>query len=331
MYQTDPGALPDDRFSPGNLSWLVPGNSGRMLDARRSPVRVTAIDIDHGYFEVEILAFEDNGVRWLIPLEEVTRYQFAPGGARADPVAVASMEDVIRQLDVTVAIPADRESRRETTQKIAAERARARAWLTAHGAPNTIDVTAHIASRRGSTEAVCWLADYLAECLPAGLPDMDEQLAASYVSNPGSGDLVRAHVITAARLGLCSYQGKVIRDAASLSGAWSEERRAAHILIRTAFAQELWRRAAHPGLMIYRGIGLQGDAGFETASVGLISASLARTVAESHFSAASSTAAALLRRELPVERLFMTFLETSAMNGKYLEAEAVLFGDGRLI
>ena len=66
MYQTDPGALPDDRFSPGNLSWLVPGNHGRLLDARRTPVRVTAIDIHHGYFEVEILAFEDKGARWLI-------------------------------------------------------------------------------------------------------------------------------------------------------------------------------------------------------------------------------------------------------------------------
>jgi hypothetical protein len=39
----------------------------------------------------------------------------------------------------------------------------------------------------------------------------------------------------------------------------------------------------------------------------------------------------LLRRQLPVERLFMTFLETSAMNGHYLDAEVVLFGNGRLI
>jgi hypothetical protein len=36
----------------------------------------------------------------------------------------------------------------------------------------------------------------------------------------------------------------------------------------------------------------------------------------------------LLRRQLPVERLFMTFLETSAVNGQYLEAEVLLFGNG---
>jgi hypothetical protein len=331
MYQTDRGAPPDGQFSPGNLSCLVPGNHGRLLDARRTPVRVTAIDIHHGYFEMEILAFEDKGARWLIPLEEVTHYQFALDSVRADAVAVASMKDIIRQLDVTVEITVHEESHRESMQKIAAERVRADAWLTAHGVPDKIDVTANIASRRGSPEAVRWLADYLAECVPAGLPDMDQHLAASYISNPGSGDLVRAHLITAARLGLCGYEGKAIRDTSSLSGKWTEERRAAHIIIRTGFVQALWIRAAHPRLMIYRGIGLLGDAELEASGVALMSATLSRAVAESHFNSEPSPAAALLRGQLPIERLFMTFLETSAMNDKYLEAEAVLFGNGRLI
>jgi len=267
------------QFSAGNLSWLVPGNHARMLDARRTPVRVTGIDLQHGYFEVEILAFEDSGARWLVPLEEVSHYQFAPESTRADAIAVASMEDIIRQLDVTVRIAVEQENHRETMQQIAAERARADAWLAAHGAPDTIDVTPHIASRRGSPDAIRWLAEYLAEGLPPGLPDMDDQIAAKYVSNPGSGDLVRAHLITMARLGLCGYHGKVIRDESSMSGIWSEERRAAHIRIRSGFVQALWRRAAPAGLMLYRGIGLQTDAEFEPSRVGLISASMARVTA----------------------------------------------------
>ncbi len=331
MYQSDPAALPDDQFSAGSLSWLVPGNHARMLDARRTPARVTGIDTQHGYFEVEILAFEDSGARWLVPLEEVSHYQFAPESACADAIAVASMENIIRQLDVTVRIAVEQESHRETMQQVAAERARADAWLAAHGAPDTIDVTPHIASRRGSQEAIRWLAEYLAESLPPGLPDMDDRIASKYVSNPGSGDLVRAHLITMARLGLCGYHGKIIRDESSMSGTWSEERRAAHIRIRSGFVQALWSRAAPAGLMLYRGIGLQTDAEFEPSRVGLISASMSRSVAESHFDSATSPTAVLMRRELPVQRLFMTFLETAAMNGKYLEAEAVLFADGRLI
>lgn len=331
MYQTDPGALPDDRFSPGDLCWLSPGNIGRVLDGRRTPVRVTAIDLPHGYFEVEVLAFEDKGARWLVPLEEVTHYQFALGGARAAAAAIAGMEGIIRKLDVTVDIKQDQRGRREGTQKIASERARADAWLSAHSTPDNIDVTAHIVSRRGSPEAARWLADYLGERLPAGMPDMDKEFAASFVSNPGSGDLVRAHLITAARLGLCDYRGKAIRDPSSLSGIWTEERRAAHIVARTGFVQALWRRAAHPGLMVYRGVGLQTGAELEARGAPLISATLSRDVAESHFNSESAVSAALVRRQLPVERLFMTFLETAAMNDRYLEAEAVLFGNGRLI
>jgi hypothetical protein len=83
--------------------------------------------------------------------------------------------------------------------------------------------------------------------------------------------------------------------------------------------------------MIYRGIGLQADSELEPAAAALISVTLSRAVAESHFNSASCPAGALLRRQLPVDRLFMTFLETQAMNEKYREAEAVLFGNGRLI
>ena len=37
--------------------------------------------------------------------------------------------------------------------------------------------------------------------------------------------------------------------------------------------------------------------------------------------------ALLVRQRVPVSRLFMTFLETAAMNDRYREAEAVLIGD----
>lgn len=331
MYQTDPDALPDGHFAPGELRWLVPGNWGRLLDARRTPVRVTGVDVAHGYFEAEILAFEDAGARWLVPLEEVTSYQFAPDGAQAPAGAVADMQAAIGRLNVTVDIPADQTARRRSQARIAAERARAGAWLTAHGAPARIDPGTFIASRRGSAEAAGWLAGYLAEAGLDGLPGMDHELAASYVSNPWSGDLVRAHLITIARLGVAAYQGKAIRDPASLAGRWAEHRRAEHIIHRAAFTQALWQRASRPGLMIYRGIGLPGEAAPAIRATGLVSASFSRAVAESHFDAPLTGTAALLRTRLPTDRLFMSFLETKAMNKQYLEADAVLFTSGGLL
>ena len=38
-------------------------------------------------------------------------------------------------------------------------------------------------------------------------------------------------------------------------------------------------------------------------------------------------AAAIWRQRTPVDRLFMTFLETAAHNERFLEAEAILIGD----
>jgi hypothetical protein len=79
--------------------------------------------------------------------------------------------------------------------------------------------------------------------------------------------------------------------------------------------------------MIYRGIGLQAGAEIVAdRGSALVSATFSRPVAESHFDASRAPAAVLLRRQMPIERLFMTFLETPALCGRYLEAEAVLFG-----
>jgi hypothetical protein len=160
---------------------------------------------------------------------------------------------------------------------------------------------------------------------------MDDELATSYVSNPWSGDLIRAHLITIARLGLCGYRGKAIRDEASLSGKWAESRRAGHIIIRAAFTQALWERADRAGLMVYRGIGLPAREELKLRAIPLTSATFSRAIAESHFNSESADAAALLRRRLPVARLYMTFLETPAMNKQYLEADAVLFGSDSLL
>jgi len=329
MYQYDPDARPDSEFAPGELRWLVTGNTGRLLDGRRTPVRVTALDLAHGYFEAEILAFEDAGARWLVPLEDVTRYQFAPGGHNAGPDAVAAMTEAIARLDVLLEITADPAAGLRTRGEIAAAREHADAWLTAHGVTESIDPQPYIARCRGSDDAAGWLAAYLAEATPPGLAALDAELTAGYVSSPGSGDLVRAHLIVLAELGLCGYRGKAIRDPASLDGPYRRDARRAHIIARAGFTQALWARADQDGLMLYRGIGLPGRARLTVRTDTLISATFARPVAESHFNGIRSDAAALLRCRLPADRLLFTFLETAAMNRQFLEAEAVLLpGEG---
>jgi hypothetical protein len=51
-------------------------------------------------------------------------------------------------------------------------------------------------------------------------------------------------------------------------------------------------------------------------------------VAEAHFAGGPSiTCAVMWRQTVSPDRLFMTFLETAAMNRQFKEAEAILIGD----
>src|SRR6185437_16388873 len=91
VYQSDPDRAPDSEFLPGAQRYLVTGNQARLLDPRRTPVHVTSVRPDSGFFEVQIDAFEDKGARWLVPLEEADSYQFAAGSATAAPAALTEL------------------------------------------------------------------------------------------------------------------------------------------------------------------------------------------------------------------------------------------------
>ena len=79
IYESDPNRLPDSEFVPGTIHYLVAGNEGRLLDARRTPVKVIAVKEATGHFVVEVTSFEDAGAHWEIPFEEASQFQFHRG------------------------------------------------------------------------------------------------------------------------------------------------------------------------------------------------------------------------------------------------------------
>lgn len=85
--------------------------------------------------------------------------------------------------------------------------------------------------------------------------------------------------------------------------------------------------------MLYRGMALH-DRPTNADSPGrrhspLISMSFSPQVAESHYQSSEAAMAALYRQRLTPHQLFMTFLETTAMNRQFREAEAVLLANGQ--
>jgi hypothetical protein len=323
VYRSDKHRAPDADFEPGALRHLVAGRPGRLLDPRRTPVRVTALDLDRGYFEVEIQAFEDAGARWLVPMESVHNYQFA-GGPDVPREALEAMREVVARFNRPLVVPADPDARARSLRRLGEERARARQWLDDAGvAPVELDLL--IRGRSGDPERYQLLARYLDA---QDVAEIETGFASTYVSGPGSGELVKGHAIVLAELGLCPFEGTVIRDPALFAGAWTKERRARHLLARMGFVQALLTLSGPAEAPVYRGFSVEGTFGPRHVS-SFVSATFSADVANAHFGARDPKAstAALLRQPLPIDRVFMTFVETAEMNDRYREAEAVLIGD----
>ena len=320
IHESDPDQAPDSDFEPGDLGHLVPGNTGRMLDTRRTPVRVGSVDPGLGTFEVEVLAFEDRGARWLVEAERVARFQFPPDAPRARAATVAALAAAVDRFGQPLDIPIDPRARGRTRARLRDEERRA---ATALGdAPQHID----LGGRLGDPSVQHALHEYLAT---RGLNDLETGFAARYVSNPSSGELVKGHEIVIARLGLVPYHGKVVRDARLFADAWSEERRAEHVVARLGFVRAMLRAAGHDRVWLYRGLTAEGPLSDPPART-FVSTTFDRAVAESIAGRGAATVVSVLIGQLvSADRVFMTFIETAELNRVYHESEVILLADRR--
>ena len=320
VYASDPDAAPDSEFEPGALGYLVAGNRGRLLDARRTPITVTSVAADRGAFELEIGAFEDAGARWELPLEDVGRLQFGPRARLADAGAVEALRRAVARFDHELTIDCDPGVREETLRRIAAERERLCDSLASQGVTG-VDVSACIERRSGDERLYALLERAMAD---HGVAELERELSTTFVSNPRSGELVKGHAIVLAELGLCPYRGKIVRDPRLFDEPWSKARRAGHLVLRLAFAQAL---LGEEDVVVYRGAAVDGALA-EPPPASFVSGTMSREVGMAHFEGGASTRTAVLwRQRVPVTRVFMTFLETRAMNERFREAEVVLIGD----
>jgi hypothetical protein len=297
IYEHDANAAPDADFAPGRLADLVTGNRGRLLDPRRTPVTIVGIAVETGQFLVRVEAFEDAGAVWEVAFEDAGRFQFARGGAQT---ATAQLEAAVARFDRPLTI----EGRAPALDRLTEEREAAREWLIA-----LPELGSYVAERVG--EPALWRA-LEAFMDSRGVLALERAFARRFVSNPWSGELVKGHAIVLAELGLCPFRGKVVRNPALFEGDWSRARRATHLLARLAFVHELFGGP----VTVYRGAREP-----ETAS--FVSASFSRAVAEANV---EGRAGVVRDWVVPPERLFMTFMETEALNRPYREAEAVLLG-----
>ncbi len=276
IYQRDPAPRPDADFEPGALVHLVPGNAGRMLDPRRTPVRVAALQPETGCWTCEVTAFEDRGACWTLPFESIRHFQFERDAVRAGAAAVAAFEEQIRRFAVSLVLEPDPERAQATRAVLDRRRTDAAAWL-AERAPTLRRVaTLDHAVRRAPIATIAAFETFMHE---HGLLEMDRALAGAYVTNPASGEMVKGHLITMAEMGIAPFRGTIVRDPATFEGEWRKSRRADHVLWRTAFLHAMLAALQLETLELYRGV--PSEAGIDPARSNVLESwSFSREVAE---------------------------------------------------
>ena len=202
VYQSDPAAEPDTNFQLGDLALAVAGNRGRLLDARRTPLSLTAVDPVRCEIEVRIDAFEDRGTRWRLPAWEITRLQLAHDSQRASPAAIAELRRAVERFNRPLLVEADAAAIADTRRRIEEQRALIRAELAF--VDMRIDLETCVQRRVGEPRLYAALERCLAN---QQLTELDRRFCETMVSNPRSGELVKGHAIVLAELGLCRFEG----------------------------------------------------------------------------------------------------------------------------
>ncbi len=319
---------PVSELETGCFHHLVPGQKGFLNDPRQTPIEITEINLDTGFFTVAVLDFEDRGAHWSIPFENVSQYGFPATASHATPSVQKAIAFTVQRFDHPLVIEVSTERQAVTEQEISQRIPEARQWLRTEGQfLHTEKQLPDVHLRKGSPALIKDLQRFLEH---HGLWELEERFSSTYVSNPRSGELIKGHGIVLAEMGLAPFHGKVVRDPNTFIH-YPKPVRQHHILWRLAFLRALFAELNCPHLLVYRGIRVNDTASPHSPGT-WISTALHPPVAMEHITHINPTQTGLMySRWMPVDRLWMTFYETRAMNQHYLETEAVFLGPEKTV
>jgi hypothetical protein len=323
VHQFDRNMRPDSDFQPGQLRFLCIGNQCRLIDARRTPGVIESVSPD-GFFRWRISAFEDKGEYWDVPLEDVVRYQFALDCRELSADRVNQLEAQIASFNRPLSIVAQPEQRAQTERIICEVEGSVVSWLYKNSKPVPAFSVLEELSENEAQAIASSLTKYMQSC---GLGEQEKLTAKTYVLNPFSGEWIKGLQIACAELGLKDFRGKIPRTADIFSGRGSKQLRQRYIIHRLAFVRAVFKSAGHKEVTLFRGMAAEGD--WRVRSHRFFSSwTFSRTVAEAFSSSvADARHSYFIRRTLPIEKLFLTCVETAAMNRQYHEHEAVVIHD----
>jgi hypothetical protein len=325
-HQFNPKMLPDEQFAKGELKYIVVGNECRLLDRRRTPGIVRSIDIEGGFFRWEITDFEDMGKYWDVPLEDVVRFQFKIGSEYLDSITVTKLQEKIVTVDkISNVAPSISDS--ELCSKLIGECvSKVSSWLDLHSQYFSKGHKLDFTNKFGPESL---RDDFMRYLKSVDLWEVEKLVSEVQVMNPQSGDTIKALQIVMAEMGVKPYQGKWVRSPSAFEGLCSKDKLKTYIEHRIGFIRAFYAKIGLQQVTLYRGMSTewawQPDTkdSYRFWSSWTFSYDVAKDFSDLSPGNKHQNSY-LIKRAIPVEKLFMTYLETESMNKQYIEAEAIV-------
>jgi hypothetical protein len=326
VHQFNENRRPDHEFIAGAERFLVAGNFCRLLDRRRTPGFVEEVFPTTGFFRWRITDFEDKGKYWDIPLEDVSKFQFEIDSREEAPSTIDAFKRTIEKFQEPLIIKAKSMIRDETNNHLLKESVEIENWLESELRICDQQTLDKLTAAAKSTEIAAALRNHMDA---QGLAEQERLTAETYVLNPSSGEWLKGMQIVLAEMGLKDFNGKVVRSSSIFEGPGEKELRRRYLFSRLSFVRAVFHLLGRREVVLFRGMSAEGTwrGGAEKF---FSSWTFSKRVAEAFTSFDSDGPIGhsyLVKRTFPVEKLFMTHIETDAMNGRYQEAEAVVIHD----
>lgn len=314
----------EGQLEQAGLGHLVIGATLYLKDPRNTPIKVLSLEVQTATIVGCVADFEDVGAIWKLPFWDVSNFRVAPSAKEISCADQKKFGDRCTALNKTQQIAACAADREQTETEIARLEIKIRSWLGQHFADLPV---LSGAMTDGVMPCVHWSAAFDAFIACADLADIDQAFAAQFASNPNASEMIKGHRIVLAQMGLVGYNGHIVRDPQTFQGAWSRERRRAHIVTRLAFMRVQASMLGLVELAVFRTIYSDGRLS-APRNTGFVSATFSAVVAAALFRSGQKTRCATLSwQQVPTGRLFMSYFETPALSARFQEAEAVLLFD----
>lgn len=328
-HEQDKNMRPDSEFINGDLAFLVEGNCCRLLDGRRTTGYIEKYCHESAMFRWRITKYEDTGKYWEMPAETIKSFQFEKDAKRLPEKDITLIKKKIEQFEEKIYIKADENEIIKTEDKIRLKEKIIIQWLKEKSSFFQSDGQFDMTSNQGSDLLIKDLKQYMKS---VGLLKVEEKTAGALVLNPSSGEWIKGMEIVLGEMGLISYAGKVPRTKDIFSGLGSRDIRCEYLINRLAFIRAYFKLLEITEVVLYRGMCTEG--GWKETSRSFLSCTFNLSIAKefSNFDRESRYKHSyLIKVTCPVNKIFMTYLETEELNKQYKEAEALILCDQPMI